>query len=103
MTLLAAAHYCSACDCDRVVGAVRAKTVACSSTTDLLSPCRRSARRSISRSPETIYKAFGSKATLLGAVVTAAIRGDTEATPLRQRPVMDRGTARSALEPAWTI
>jgi len=40
-------------------------------------------------SPETIYKAFGSKATLLGAVVTAMIRGDTEAAPLRQRPVID--------------
>jgi AcrR family transcriptional regulator len=40
-------------------------------------------------SPETIFKAFGSKGAVLGAVVTAAIRGDTEATPLRQRPAID--------------
>ncbi len=40
-------------------------------------------------SPETIYKAFGSKGALLGAVVTASIRGDTAATPLRRRPVID--------------
>ncbi len=40
-------------------------------------------------SPETIYKAFGSKGALLGAVVTASIRGDTDATPLRRRPVID--------------
>ncbi len=40
-------------------------------------------------SPETIFKAFGSKRGLLGAVINAAIRGDTEATPLRQRPVID--------------
>ena len=40
-------------------------------------------------SPETIYKAFGSKAALLGAAVAAAIRGDNQATPLRQRPVID--------------
>jgi AcrR family transcriptional regulator len=40
-------------------------------------------------SAETIYKAFGSKAALLGAVVTAAIRGDTDATPLRRRPAID--------------
>lgn len=40
-------------------------------------------------SPETIYKAFGSKGALLGAVVTASIRGDTDAAPLRRRPVID--------------
>jgi AcrR family transcriptional regulator len=40
-------------------------------------------------SPETIYKAFGSKGALLVAVVTASIRGDTDATPLRRRPVID--------------
>ncbi len=40
-------------------------------------------------SPETIYKAFGSKGALLGAVVTASIRGDTDATPLRRRPVIE--------------
>jgi AcrR family transcriptional regulator len=45
--------------------------------------------RSASVSPETIFKAFGSKSALLGAVVTAAVRGDPEATPLRQRPVID--------------
>ena len=40
-------------------------------------------------SPETIYKAFGSKGALLRAVISAAIRGDTEATPLRRRPEID--------------
>jgi AcrR family transcriptional regulator len=45
--------------------------------------------RSARVSPETIFKAFGSKSALLGAVVTAAVRGDAEATPLRQRPVID--------------
>ncbi len=40
-------------------------------------------------SPETIYKAFGSKGSLLRAVLSAAIRGDTEATPLRGRPEID--------------
>jgi AcrR family transcriptional regulator len=40
-------------------------------------------------SPETIYKAFGSKGALLRAVVSAAIRGDTESTPLRRRPQID--------------
>jgi AcrR family transcriptional regulator len=40
-------------------------------------------------SPETIYKAFGSKASLLAAAVTASIRGDTGDTPLRERPVID--------------
>ena len=45
--------------------------------------------RSASVSPETIFKAFGSKSALLGAVVTAAVRGDAEATPLRRRPVID--------------
>lgn len=45
--------------------------------------------RSASVSPETIFKAFGSKSALLGAVVTAAVRGDAETTPLRQRPVID--------------
>jgi len=45
--------------------------------------------RSASVSPETIFKAFGSKSALLGAVVNAAVRGDAEGTPLRQRPVID--------------
>jgi AcrR family transcriptional regulator len=45
--------------------------------------------REASVSPETIYKAFGSKAALLAAAVAAAIRGDNQATPLRQRPVID--------------
>jgi AcrR family transcriptional regulator len=45
--------------------------------------------RSASVSPETIFKAFGSKSALLGAVVTAAVRGDTDGTPLRQRPEID--------------
>lgn len=40
-------------------------------------------------SPETIYKGFGSKGALLSAAITASIRGDTGATPLRQRPVID--------------
>ncbi len=40
-------------------------------------------------SPETIYKAFGSKRALLDAAVTSSIRGDTEVTPLRSRPVID--------------
>jgi AcrR family transcriptional regulator len=40
-------------------------------------------------SPETIYNAFGSKGGLLGAVITASIRGDTEATPLRRRPEIE--------------
>jgi AcrR family transcriptional regulator len=40
-------------------------------------------------SPETIYKGFGSKRALLDAAVTSSIRGDTEATPLRSRPVID--------------
>jgi len=40
-------------------------------------------------SPETIFKGFGSKAALLGAVVTAAVRGDTEGTPLRRRPAIE--------------
>lgn len=45
--------------------------------------------RSASVSPETIFKAFGSKSALLGAVVTAAVRGDAEGTPLRRRPEID--------------
>jgi len=45
--------------------------------------------RAASVSPETIFKAFGSKGALLGAVVKAAIRGDAEATPLRQRPAIE--------------
>ena len=45
--------------------------------------------RTATVSPETIFKAFGSKGALLGAVVSAAIRGDTEATPLRRRPVIE--------------
>ena len=40
-------------------------------------------------SPETIYKAFGSKRALLDAAITSSVRGDTEATPLRGRPVID--------------
>lgn len=40
-------------------------------------------------SPETIYKAFASKGALLGAVVRAAVRGDTGDTPLRERPEID--------------
>jgi AcrR family transcriptional regulator len=40
-------------------------------------------------SPETIYKAFGSKRALLDAAVTSSIRGDTEVTPLRARPAVD--------------
>lgn len=40
-------------------------------------------------SPETVYKAFGSKAGLLHAAVTAAIRGDTDSAPLRRRPAID--------------
>ncbi len=40
-------------------------------------------------SPETIYKAFGSKPALLDAAITASIRGDTEGTPLRSRPAID--------------
>lgn len=49
-------------------------------------------------SPETIYKGFGSKGTLLSAAITASIRGDTETTPLRQRPVID--TIRDEQDPA---
>ena len=45
--------------------------------------------RSANVSPETIFKAFGSKSALLGAVVTAAVRGDAETTPLRERSVID--------------
>jgi AcrR family transcriptional regulator len=45
--------------------------------------------RSAGVSPETIFKAFGSKSALLGAVVTAAVRGDAETTPLRQRPEIE--------------
>lgn len=40
-------------------------------------------------SPETIYKAFGSKRALLDAAITSSVRGDTEATPLRSRPAID--------------
>jgi AcrR family transcriptional regulator len=39
-------------------------------------------------SPETIYKAFGSKTALVAALVRALIRGDADATPLRERPVI---------------
>jgi AcrR family transcriptional regulator len=45
--------------------------------------------RAASVSPETVYNAFGSKGALLSAVVSAALRGDTEPTPLRQRPVIE--------------
>lgn len=37
-------------------------------------------------SPETIYKAFGSKAALLKAVYDVALVGDDEAVPLAARP-----------------
>lgn len=40
-------------------------------------------------SPETIYKAFGSKRGLLDAAITASIRGDTRTIPLRGRSVVD--------------
>jgi AcrR family transcriptional regulator len=40
-------------------------------------------------SAETIYKGFGSKRALLDAAVTASVRGDTEATPLRRRPAIE--------------
>lgn len=40
-------------------------------------------------SPETIYKAFGSKRGLLDAAITASIRGDTGTIPLRGRSVVD--------------
>src|ERR1700742_476257 len=40
-------------------------------------------------SPETIYKAFGSKRALLDAAITSSVRGDTEATPLRGRSAID--------------
>lgn len=40
-------------------------------------------------SPETIYKAFGSKGALLQAAVRAAVRGDGDPTPLRRRPVIE--------------
>ena len=39
-------------------------------------------------SPETIYKGFGSKNALVAAVARALIRGDADATPLRERPVI---------------
>ncbi len=45
--------------------------------------------RTANVSPETIYKAFGSKAGLLRAALTASVRGDTEATPLRRRPAIE--------------
>jgi AcrR family transcriptional regulator len=48
-------------------------------------------------SPETIYKGFGSKRALLDAAVTSSIRGDTEATPLRSRHVID--AIRQELDP----
>lgn len=37
-------------------------------------------------SPETIYKAFGSKAALLKSVYDVALAGDTEEVPLSERP-----------------
>ena len=46
-------------------------------------------------SPETIYKTFGSKTTLVAAVARALIRGDADATPLRERPVIDQIRAES--------
>ena len=39
-------------------------------------------------SAETIYKGFGSKTALVAAVARALIRGDADATPLRERPVI---------------
>ena len=49
-------------------------------------------------SPETIYKAFGSKGALLRAVVSAAIRRDTESTP-RARCAGARRSTQSARSP----
>jgi AcrR family transcriptional regulator len=45
--------------------------------------------RAANVSPETIYKAFSSKAALLGTVIRVSIRGDAEATPLRRRPEIE--------------
>lgn len=45
--------------------------------------------RAANVSAETIYKAFGSKGSLLSAVITTSIRGDTGATPLRRRPAIE--------------
>jgi AcrR family transcriptional regulator len=45
--------------------------------------------RAANVSSETIFKAFGSKGALLSVVVASAIRGDTEPTPLRQRPAIE--------------
>jgi AcrR family transcriptional regulator len=39
-------------------------------------------------SPETIYKTFGSKTALVAAVARALVRGDADATPLRERSVI---------------
>jgi AcrR family transcriptional regulator len=41
-------------------------------------------------SPETVYKAFGSKPLLLRAAINSALRGDADPTPLRRRAVIDR-------------
>jgi AcrR family transcriptional regulator len=46
--------------------------------------------RAANVSPETIFKAFGSKGALLSVVVASAIRGDTEPTPLRQRSAIEK-------------
>jgi AcrR family transcriptional regulator len=58
-------------------------------------------------SPETIYKAFGSKGALVGAVLRAAVRGDEGETPLRRRPAIDAIRAepdpRRALERYGTL
>ena len=45
--------------------------------------------RAANVSAETIYKVFGSKGSLLSAVITASIRGDADETPLRRRPVIE--------------
>jgi AcrR family transcriptional regulator len=45
--------------------------------------------RAANVSPETIYKAFGSKAELLRAALRASIRGDADPTPLRRRPAIE--------------
>lgn len=46
------------------------------------------AGRARNAAPGTFHPS-GSKSALLAAVVTAAVRGDAKATPLRQRPVID--------------
>lgn len=45
--------------------------------------------RTANVSPETIYKAFSSKGALLAAVVRAAIRGEADEAPFRERPEIE--------------